>query len=102
MAMLEVSTDRITFTIGDITLYMQVHIISNPAYDILTAAAARASFNTSSNSVSMDQIMSTRWSPNIVACVGDFAVAFEDTEDGKLISMDCTNSAKPAGLRGCS
>ena len=43
--------------------------------------------------------MSTRWSPNIVACVGDFAVLLE--EDGKLISTDCTNSAKPAGLRGC-
>ena len=43
--------------------------------------------------------MSTRWSPNIVACVGDFANVLE--EDGKLISTDCTNSAKPAGLRGC-
>ena len=61
-------------------------IVAKPFVDSLlwsaeTAAAAHASFNSSSNSVSTDQIMSTRWSPNIVACVGNFAVAFEDSED---------------------
>lgn len=58
-------------------------------------AASLASLKNSSNSVSTDHIMSTKWSPKIAAFEGRL-----DDVEGRLDKTEVTNSTKATGDRG--